>query len=152
MAAYSKTTWTNSSAPAINADNLNKIENGIEACSKATVYSTTEQVVGTWIDGKPIYRKALAFSKGSGVATLEILYNVNNVDNIWINNNASYVLNDYGGGSKYYLPINQYAGTNDYIRTAIVYHGNNVIMNFGSVYQGLSLTGYVTIEYTKTTD
>ena len=56
MAAYSKTTWTNSSAPAINADNLNKIENGIEACSKATVYSTTETVIGTWINGETLYR------------------------------------------------------------------------------------------------
>lgn len=27
--AYTKTTWVNNSAPAISADNLNKIENGI---------------------------------------------------------------------------------------------------------------------------
>ena len=26
------------------------------------VYSTEEQVVGTWIDGKPIYRKVIAFT------------------------------------------------------------------------------------------
>lgn len=28
--AYTKTTWVDNSPPAINADNLNKIENGIE--------------------------------------------------------------------------------------------------------------------------
>lgn len=30
--------------------------------SSQNVYSTTEQVVGTWIDGKPIYRKVYIFS------------------------------------------------------------------------------------------
>ena len=29
--AYTKTVWVNNQAPAINADNLNKIENGIAA-------------------------------------------------------------------------------------------------------------------------
>lgn len=34
---YSKTTWVNNQAPAINADNLNKIENGIDEIDGALV-------------------------------------------------------------------------------------------------------------------
>lgn len=35
MDNYTKTTWVNGSAPALNAENLNKIENGIEASTEA---------------------------------------------------------------------------------------------------------------------
>ena len=35
--AYTKTTWRNNQSPAINADNLNKIETGIYQCSVDTV-------------------------------------------------------------------------------------------------------------------
>lgn len=40
----------------INADNLNHNFNEL---NKANTYSTDEQVIGIWIDGKPIYRKVI---------------------------------------------------------------------------------------------
>lgn len=93
--AYTKTNWINDSVPAINAGNLNKIEQGIYDNSVATeentsnignidnlatqnksdlvnainevnqndinksTYSTSEQVIGKWTNGKPIYRKVV---------------------------------------------------------------------------------------------
>ena len=81
--AYQKTNWIDNETP-INANNLNKMEQGIEDAAKTggilagTVvgwngegipegyeevekgYSTTEKLTGeTWIDGKPLYRKVI---------------------------------------------------------------------------------------------
>ena len=38
----------------------------------AVGYSTSEAVVGWWIDGKPIYRKVLSGTSASGVTTVSI--------------------------------------------------------------------------------
>lgn len=51
--AYTKTVWVNDSKPAINADNLNKIELGIEA-NDAAITSTTKNYTlsaSSWSDG-----------------------------------------------------------------------------------------------------
>lgn len=88
---YTKTTWVDGSTPAINATNLNKIEQGIydndqhigelsnlETTTQANVvgainelegrfdYSTNEIRVGTWINSKPVYRKVVNKSVSSG--------------------------------------------------------------------------------------
>lgn len=57
--AYDKTTWRNNSAPYIDDDHLNKIEQGIYDASLMGEYSEDETIVGTWTDGKPIYRKVV---------------------------------------------------------------------------------------------
>lgn len=61
--AYTKTNWVNGGTPPISAANLNNIENGIYNCDNAinhmATYSTSEIPVGTWIDGKTIYRKVI---------------------------------------------------------------------------------------------
>ena len=67
-------------------------------------YSTTEQVVGTWIDGKPIYEKTYSITAPSVVDTSTDVINVAslNVDNIptlvgniKVSNNITHT----GGGS-----------------------------------------------------
>ena len=101
--AYNKTLWQNNSLPAINAGNLNKIEQGIyeahnnigdlsnldttnkdnlvEAINEAKLehYSTTETVVGKWIDGKPIYRKVFSFNLGSTINTWSTIGTIANI-------------------------------------------------------------------------
>ena len=58
--SYIKTIWENDITP-VSANNMNKIENELESLDNETVelktYSTTETAIGTWIDGKTIYRK-----------------------------------------------------------------------------------------------
>ena len=59
--AYTKTNWQDlpdTSTP-INAENLNKMEQGIYDANNIGQYSTSEIAVGTWIDGKTIYRKVM---------------------------------------------------------------------------------------------
>ena len=48
--AYKKTTWVDNSAPSINADNLNKIEQGIEDAHGLT---DSNLVVGATATGSP---------------------------------------------------------------------------------------------------
>lgn len=109
--AYIKTNWINDSVPAINAGNLNKIEQGIydnsvaieentnnigdldnlttknnsnlvEAINEVNNkfnYSTTEQVIGRWIDGKPIYRKVFSFNLGSTIKAWSTIGTIANI-------------------------------------------------------------------------
>ena len=66
---YVKTNWQdlpNTTTP-INATNLNKMEQGIYDANNIGQYSTSEIAVGTWVDGKTIYRKVF-----TGTSTLNI--------------------------------------------------------------------------------
>ena len=102
-------------------------------------YSTTEEVVGTWIDGKPIYRKVVKLSVVKKNAKL-----ISNVDNL-INTRGSFQWN----GSlnyKYAFPCNNddvllYAGILDNNIILDTNYTNNSLINFCAFF-----------EYTKTTD
>ena len=119
---------------------LNDIPNPLE------IYSTEEKVVGTWIDGKPIYRKVVQYNKPStGELNINLSdFGITNVENIWLNHN-SFVKSSYGE----YKPVNNVEATNIFS-----------YCNFPSTTQIRLNTnnGYLTgmwnliIEYTKTTD
>lgn len=52
---------------------------------KILTYSTSETVIGTWIDGRPIYRKVLKFTGLSTGIVKAVSYNISNaVNQIWI--------------------------------------------------------------------
>ena len=53
---------------AINAETL-AVAMSYTKNSKANHYSTDEQVVGTWIDGKPVYEKSYSLQKSNFVKT-----------------------------------------------------------------------------------
>ena len=109
-------------------------------------YSTEEKVVGTWINGKPIYRKVVQYNKPStgGVNINLSDFGITNVENIWLNHNSflKSVNNEY-------KPVNNVEATNIFS-----------YCNFPSTTQMRLNTnnGYLTgmwnliIEYTKTTD
>ena len=45
------------------------------------VYSTEEKIVGTWIDGKPIYRKVISSTlSGPLTGLVEIAHNIQNIE------------------------------------------------------------------------
>jgi microcystin-dependent protein len=109
---------------------------------QSNVYSEEEQVVGRWIDGKPIYRRTLA-----GVITTSgtmLLTNANNIEKLirqhgyfW---NASYT--SHG-------PIPWFHEKSSNRCFIGVSADNNVVCVNGNV---LNCEFFVTIEYTKTTD
>lgn len=100
-------------------------------------YSTTEQVVGKWTDGKPIYRKVL-----TGTMSTSTTYT-----NITIDEYFENVVNVYGFIKKdsNFYPISYY----NYV-TYYIYDSNKLrIGASGSSYKG---DYTITVEYTKTTD
>lgn len=47
-------------------------------------YTTDEQVIGTWVDGKPLYQKTIMFGTLPNSTEKSVAHNISNVDNIWI--------------------------------------------------------------------
>lgn len=125
----------------INATNLNQLQDNVEASFNVlNNYSKEEQIVGIWINNKPIYRKTYqgitTFDLGDG-SQLLIPASVN-VDKII---NYSGYLTELNGMNV--LTIND-------VRIVKVYD-NKVL--FQSTNNSLKNSPYaITFEYTKTTD
>ena len=105
-------------------------------------YSTTEEVVGTWIDKKPLYRKVV---KGNITATDQTLFVVNaNIDTmVFI---SGYDCPD----GTYYFPFN-YAQTGSTYKS-IFYKKDTDTIEFRSNSYNPGEVYVVVLEYTKTTD
>ena len=108
-------------------------------------YIATEEVIGTWIDGKPLYRKVI--NAGTITASNTNLDNIYNIDTL-----VSLK------GTAYSSSIGQYYGIPNVHNDMASYHinllkaGNGIILRFGTGFTG-GLTKVIAIlEYTKTTD
>ena len=113
-------------------------------------YSTEETFTGKhWIDGKPIYRRTFEIPQNH---SNEIEFDLQtSITNIWISN-PSFIRNQ-NGNEIYSLIAGNYNGTSDYIYTRIMLQGNNnIILDIRGDGTRISGNGYVTFEYTKTTD
>lgn len=107
------------------------------------VYSTDEVRIGTWTDGKPLYRKVVNIRTPSEALTGTNIVKVENVDT---------VLNIYGGyksrtGSL--IPISFIISETDNILAVWMLDGY-IRMYVSSNYTNINL--HIVIEYTKTTD
>lgn len=112
---------------------------------KGEVYSTEEQRIGTWIDGKPLYRKVLSLTTPSTTNSTKIA----NFDKTFIIKN--YYGNAFISASNQLLPINFYFTDVYNIATYVVNNSGEIYMKIGSeAYRNQQAT--LTIEYTKTTD
>ena len=117
---------------------------------KAQNYSTTEQVVGTWIDGKPLYRKVIeeeSVTLSGGYGTLSAT--IANVDNLCFYFYSVGTPSTVGKASRQgYLNTNYYNGlqtssvnTTDLQFIVYAKDGTNTAVKFRGVFW-----------YTKTTD
>ena len=110
------------------------------------VYSTNETVIGTWINGKPIYRKVIDFGALPNKTIKSVAHNITNLDTI---------TKLYGvanrDSDKTYLPLPS-ANSSSIANNLYLYiFGNNVNVDTGSNATSLN-RAYIIIEYTKTTD
>lgn len=108
--------------------------------TNATTYSTNEIRVGTWIDGKPIYRKVItitAFST-SGITVNTGITNINEIVNV----KGTFYRSEL---SKYYSLDNIYINEWSINKT-------NGEITIATTNQYVTFTGYIILEYTKTTD
>ena len=149
-----KINFVNNTTPALNATNLNKLQQNIEEelneITPKFEYSTTETVVGKWIDNKPIYRKVIHVNSltPSGTDYANIPHGINNIDKL-VNircmgsvesstffNFTNYTWFDENNGTVHVFVDNQYIG--------VMYQGS------GTMY--FVDDAYFILEYTKTTD
>ena len=138
-------TWENYSGWAHNVSHItvtgirDKVSDAEKNFNK---YSTTEEVVGTWYDKKPLYRKVV---KGNITATDQTLFVVNaNIDTmVFI---SGYDCPD----GTYYFPFN-YAQTGSTYKS-IFYKKDTDTIEFRSNSYNPGEVYVVVLEYTKTTD
>lgn len=116
------------------------------------VYSLEEQVIGTWIDGKPLYRKTIELDNTCFVANSgkSVAHGISNLDN---------VISKYGfcyrrvNGIKTRQTIPQsYFGSLSWNLDIQDINDTNMIIQVGSGWGNQIEYGAVTFEYTKTTD
>lgn len=120
-----------------------EVPEGFEQVSDPKSYSTEEQVIGTWIDGKTLYRKTIEFTTSSTVNTWKQIDNISDVEKcikhygyIIMSTTEMFLIPDYTQNAPYF-------GVNKNNNTIKVAHTNSGISN---------KTCVVTFEYTKTTD
>ena len=66
----------------VTANNMNEMQNILNdniSEEVLDVYSTTEQRIGTWADGKPVYRKVFKFGAMPNTSSKEITHNISNI-------------------------------------------------------------------------
>lgn len=154
---------TEISASGLNADSIADVLSGDianYAVTSGNTYSTSEQIVGKWIDGKPVYQKTILDSFGANVTNTKIVFNFTyNIDTV-ISLNA--MTNYTGPGtssstSNYWQPLTminndiQYCSkvwvevenTTSHNCNLLLYNTNSVLINKPVI---------CTVLYTKTTD
>ena len=123
-------------------------KNGVEIAtlndipSPLDVYSTEETVIGTWIDGKPLYRKVLSSTTISG----------SDVD-ITLPSNIDFMSTDKveikSGGFSFFS--DRYTNANDLIQI-FKFNATTLRVVLGSAWKSGFKSAIIVIEYTKTTD
>jgi hypothetical protein len=112
----------------------------------AVHYSTNEQVIGTWIDNKPLYQKTIEVTNPTHGAWTQIISD-NNINIIGYKNEASYAITQ--AGEKF--SIDFCVNSNLYGRSLIYNNEHSMQIEYYNSYGTLSKY-IVTIQYTKTTD
>lgn len=103
-------------------------------------YSTTESKIGTWVDGKPIYRKIFYVNSFPNNTTTNFAHNISNANFIRIDGSAT-------DGSTVWLNANSGSASG---RMTITANATNVYLYANTNRSGLH--GQIILEYTKTTD
>jgi hypothetical protein len=128
-------------------DVLKELDDKLDAIQ---TYSTEEQVVGTWIDGKPIYRKVYNFTTaaGSSVATVRVPSGIPNIEHVISMNGYIDVVS---GTETYQMPI-QWVHSQGIF--AGVYYQYSTASFFVSTTRSTEndKPAVLIVEYTKTTD
>ena len=110
--------------------NLGNVKNEVN-------YSTDEQVIGTWIDGKPLYRKVVVIDNPSEGMTFSIANIDEPINIIWKQARSSGLYFSYGHDGTSYSVI--------YFDST----SKNFVVQMGGGFNGKMVA---IVEYTKTID
>ena len=118
-----------------------------EYINSLETYSTTEQRIGTWINGKPIYKKTFNFTVPTHTgATYQVIssYADNSILDVIYAEGVAYI------GNHGFRILGQSIAPDGTERTRIFGTGTNLAFQ-GSAFDGV-MDCYATFYYTKTTD
>lgn len=122
---------------------------------KGEVYSTEEVRIGTWIDGKPLYRKTIVnntiVNGGKDVENITPL-DIENIDVAFLGGDSFYrdTKNNFTIGMSL---INHYESINmHYVRTILSIANKQITSIIGAYVSSSYLVGVFNVYYTKTTD
>lgn len=136
----------NTSTTSALSSNQGKILN--EKINKLSSYSTEERVVGTWVDGRPLYEKTII---GNGIlyagATL-LAHNVSNIGETRFFVSAYYRFINGGTNNGYYT--GQWVNSTSYVTVQHI-TSTGIEIQCGTNWAQIFIP-HVTIRYTKTTD
>ena len=118
-----------------------------EKITRNSTYSTEEQAVGTWIDGKTIYRKVINFGTLPNATKKEVQHNISNIS-IFTKIEGIAIRNDETKFTQS-LPL-VYKNTEMFYNTALAV--DNTTIEIQTDGDRSMFNGYVTLEYTKTTE
>lgn len=140
---------TEISAPGLNADSLADVTSGEVGNNFATSafnYSTNEQIVGKWIDGKPIYQKTINTGELPNGTGKEIEHGIANLKRII--HMEGYC---YGATANNNRPM-PFSSASDITKNIqLLWNSTKISITTGSNLT-LFTESYVTLQYTKTTD
>lgn len=110
----------------------------------SNTYSTTEKVVGTWTNGKPIYRITLTYNISTGNTSHSV--SSLNIDEVIFENHLS--IREFNGHTDY--EGSYYSDSSDYFRAFVRVDTETIETRLQN--SAVTNTQQSTIEYTKTTD
>ena len=120
-------------------------------------YSTSEKIIGKWIDGNPVYQRTFVENitsptSGSTTTNFDLVLNIPNLDNV-IKVDLTGKINDT---SNVIMPLPLKNASKSDVLTADFYRykksGNTPIIELTATAAGAgnSLVAYITVQYTKT--
>lgn len=111
-------------------------------------YSTDEQIIGTWIDGKPLYQKTVVIESPTNNARNQISgFDFLNTHNLVDMINASALSVKQGQRI-----VTHFVDSTSYFQINVGGDGTSLYISWGSTAYGTFTNLIVTIQYTKTTD
>ena len=113
-------------------------------------YSTEEQVIGTWIDGKPLYQKTIVLPNGTGsknpINLMYADYGMPMLDTVFVTQPSFYSHHDVGG-NVITSPFNFYDGSTYKVEAY------QFMLIITATYEPIATSKMViTLNYTKTTE
>lgn len=121
----------------------NAQDNVINTLNEQRSYSTEEVNTGKkWIDGKPIYRKVIPFDKTLGYTGVHSTVEIGTIPQNGVLTKMDY----YGYTATYDIKVYNNNSLN------VIVQGQSILASQGFAKSQIQITGFVIIEYTKTTD
>lgn len=119
--------------------------------NKLNSYSTTEQRIGTWIDGRPLYQKTWTYTTTAADTRYYLAaYGLTDIKDVWIVDSASYVRYGTGNGAST-QSVNTWVSTTDY-KLCYIDADGRIVMKTGTGGSTNALNWVITLRYTRTTD